>query len=60
MVINGSTWNRQMDVRSRVVPMPEFARYLVVQGTGLAANLLGLFVAVEVFGLGNCSRSWLP
>jgi putative flippase GtrA len=52
-IVNGYTWNRLWTFESGPFHLPEFSRYVVVQGSGLAANLLGLVLLVEVIGLGK-------
>jgi putative flippase GtrA len=52
-IINGYTWNRLWTFETGPFHLPEFSRYVVVQGGGLAANLLGLVLLVEVLGLGK-------
>jgi putative flippase GtrA len=52
-IMNGYTWNRTWTFRSGAFHLPEFCRYLLVQVGGLAANLIGLAVAVESLGMGK-------
>jgi putative flippase GtrA len=52
-IVNGYTWNRLWTFESGPFHLPEFSRYVVVQGGGLAANLLGLVLLVEVIGIGE-------
>jgi putative flippase GtrA len=52
-IVNGYTWNRLWTFRSGSFHLPEFTRYVVVQGSGLGANLIGLAVAIEALGMGE-------
>ena len=52
-IVNGYTWNRIWTFQTGPFDLPEFSRYLVIQGSGLFANVLGLLFAVEVLGLGK-------
>jgi putative flippase GtrA len=52
-ILNGYTWNRLWTFETGAFHLPEFSRYVVVQGSGLAANLLGLVLLVETVGLGK-------
>jgi putative flippase GtrA len=52
-ILNGYTWNRIWTFRAGDFHLPEFFRYLIVQGAGLVANVLGLVVAVEGIGMGE-------
>jgi putative flippase GtrA len=52
-IVNGYTWNRRWTFGTGPFHLPEFSRYVIVQGSGLAANLLGLVLLVEVVGLGK-------
>jgi putative flippase GtrA len=52
-ILNGYTWNRLWTFETGAFHLPEFSRYVVVQGSGLVANLLGLVLLVETVGLGK-------
>ena len=52
-ILNGYTWNRLWTFETGAFHLPEFSRYVAIQGSGLAANLLGLVVLVEALGLGK-------
>jgi putative flippase GtrA len=50
-IVNGYTWNRRWTFEAGDFHLPEFSRYLLVQGGGLVANLIGLAFAVETLGM---------
>jgi putative flippase GtrA len=50
-IVNGYTWNRVWTFETGSFHLPEFSRYVVVQGSGLAANLVGLVLLVEALDL---------
>jgi putative flippase GtrA len=50
-ILNGYTWNRTWTFEAGDFHLPEFSRYLLVQGGGLLANLVGLTFAVERLGM---------
>jgi putative flippase GtrA len=50
-ILNGYTWNRLWTFGTGPFHLPEFLRYVVVQGSGLVANLLGLVLLVETLHL---------
>jgi putative flippase GtrA len=50
-ILNGYTWNRLWTFETGPFHLPEFFRYVVVQGSGLVANLLGLVLLVEALHL---------
>jgi putative flippase GtrA len=50
-IVNGYTWNRLWTFETGRFHLPEFSRYLAVQGSGLALNLLLLFVLIEGVGM---------
>ncbi|MGZ5412324.1 MAG: GtrA family protein [Solirubrobacterales bacterium] len=52
-ILNGYTWNRTWTFEAGSFHLPEFSRYVVVQGGGLLANLLALGVLVEALGVGK-------
>jgi putative flippase GtrA len=50
-IVNGYTWNRRWTFEAGAFHLPEFSRYVLVQGGGLVANLIGLAFAVETLGM---------
>jgi putative flippase GtrA len=50
-IVNGYTWNRRWTFETGPFHLPEFSRYVAVQGGGLLANVLGLAFAVEALGI---------
>ena len=52
-IVNGYTWNRIWTFRAGSFHFREFSRYLLVQGGGLVANVLGVVLAVETLGMGK-------
>jgi putative flippase GtrA len=46
-ILNGYTWNRVWTFETGPFHLPEFSRYVVVQLSGLALNLLLLLVLIE-------------
>jgi putative flippase GtrA len=50
-IVNGYTWNRRWTFRAGAFHLPEFVRYVLVQGSGLVVNVIGLAFAVESLGL---------
>jgi putative flippase GtrA len=50
-IVNGYTWNRLWTFETGPFHLPEFSRYLVVQGSGLALNLLLLYALIEGVGM---------
>lgn len=52
-ILNGYTWNRTWTFQTGSFHLPEFSRYVLVSGCGLAANVIGIIFAVEVLGLGE-------
>lgn len=52
-ILNGYTWNRIWTFETGPFQGPEFARYAAIQGSAALANVGGLALAVEVFGLGE-------
>jgi putative flippase GtrA len=50
-ILNGYTWNRKWTFEVGAFHLPEFSRYVIVQGGGLLANVLGLAFTVEAFGM---------
>src|SRR5262249_28436811 len=58
-ILNGYTWNRLWTFETGPFHFPEFLRYMVVQGTGLLANLLGLVLLVEALHLNKLLAEFL-
>jgi putative flippase GtrA len=52
-ILNGYTWNRLWTFETGDFHLPEFSRYVAIQGSGLVANLLAVVVLVEALGLGK-------
>ena len=52
-ILNGYTWNRLWTFETGGFHLPEFSRYVAIQGSGLVANLLGVVFLVEALGLGK-------
>jgi putative flippase GtrA len=50
-IINGYTWNRLWTFETGPFHLPEFRRYVVVQGSGLALNLVALRLLIEMLGV---------
>lgn len=50
-ILNGYTWNRLWTFEAGPFHLPEFFRYVLVQGGGLAANLLALLFLVGSLGM---------
>ena len=50
-ILNGYTWNRLWTFETGGFHLPEFSRYVAIQGSGLVANLLGVVLLVEALGL---------
>jgi putative flippase GtrA len=50
-IVNGYSWNRRWTFEAGAFHLPQFSRYIVVQGGGLLANVLGLAFCVETVGL---------
>ncbi|HEX6586571.1 MAG TPA: GtrA family protein [Solirubrobacterales bacterium] len=50
-MVNGYTWNRLWTFETGSFHGPEFVRYVLVQGTGLVVNLVGLAFAIEALGI---------
>jgi putative flippase GtrA len=50
-ILNGYTWNRRWTFEAGAFHLPEFSRYVLVQGGGLVANVAGLTFAVEVLSM---------
>jgi putative flippase GtrA len=50
-ILNGYTWNRIWTFETGPFHLPEFSRYVVVQASGLALNLLLLLVLIEGLGM---------
>jgi putative flippase GtrA len=52
-ILNGYTWNRIWTFQTGPFHLPEFSRYVVIQGSGLLANVFGVLIAVETLGMGK-------
>jgi putative flippase GtrA len=52
-MVNGYTWNRRWTFQSGPFDLAEFSRYVLVQGSGLVLNVLGLVLAVDSIGMGK-------
>jgi putative flippase GtrA len=50
-ILNGYTWNRLWTFETGSFHLPEFSRYVVVQGSGLLLNLLLLYVLIDRLGV---------
>jgi putative flippase GtrA len=50
-IVNGYTWNRLWTFETGRFHLPEFSRYLAVQGSGLGLNLVLLFALIEGVGM---------
>jgi putative flippase GtrA len=50
---NGYTWNRLWTFQAGSFHLPEFSRYVLVQGCGMVANVVALAVAVEALAIGE-------
>jgi putative flippase GtrA len=46
-IVNGYTWNRLWTFETGPFHLPEFSRYLAVQGFGLVLNLALLYALIE-------------
>jgi putative flippase GtrA len=49
-IVNGYTWNRLWTFETGRFYLPEFSRYLAVQGFGLFLNLVLLYALIEGLG----------
>jgi putative flippase GtrA len=52
-ILNGYSWNRRWTFQAGAFHLPQFSRYVLIQGGGLLANVAGLAFTVETLGMGK-------